>query len=465
MDFAAVRDIADAVLYEGYLLYPYTASAHKNRLRWQFGVIVPRAHEAAGTGEHGHQQTEVLFAGGSVAGDDSPGARIAVAFRFLQVEARYVEAFDGDTYAPVTSLVVDGKRHLTFDESIEREIVCELHPATQISAAATIAFDGVRRIEELRSADGTLAGRVVRERWPLAGELTAEVAPCSDAAGESLRRLRVRVENHSAVVAAGERGVVLRTAFVSGHTLLGIEGGLFFSPIDPPEHALAATARLSNEHTWPVLAGEAGSGPQRATLVLSSPIVLPDFPQIAKKTEADAFDGTEIDELLTLSVLSLSDDERAEARATDPRARAIVDRAEAFGAPDVARLHAEFEPVPVFDSTEAFAAFSEPAATEPQAAELDVAALEVAAPERITIGGVVVGKGSSVRLAPKRRADAWDMFLAGKTATVQKIHQDFENRIYVAVTVDDDPASEYHEWYGRSFFFETDEVEALGVTT
>ena len=86
------------------------------------------------------------------------------------------------------------------------------------------------------------------------------------------------------------------------------------------------------------------------------------------------------------------------------------------------------------------------------------------APEYVTIGGVDVRKGSRGRLAPKRRADAWDMFLTGKVATVQKIHQDFEDRLYVAVTVDDDPASEYHEWYGRSFF-EPDEVEALGVAT
>ena len=411
-------------------LYPYTASAHKNRLRWQFGVVVPRAHEAAGTGEHGHQQTEVLFE----AGDDPS---IDIAFRFLQVEARLVEIrADGD-YLPVTSLLVDGKQHITFDESVEREVRCSYRPQAQAEACCEIAFEAARRVEDLHDASGTLVGRVVRERWPLTG--TLRITATADAADGGARRLRVRVENDSAVVAAPERGVVLRTAFVSGHTLLGIAGGAFFSPIDPPQRALVATAELRNEHTWPVLVGDAGADAQRAALVLSSPIVLADFPEIAKKTDSDAFDGTEIDELLTLSVLSLSDAERAEARATDPRARAIVERAEAMGAADVERLHAEFEAVPAFEAP------------------------HEAAPEYVTIGGVAVRRGSRVRLVPKRRADAWDMFLIGKIATVQKIHQDFEDRVYVAVTVDDDPASEYHEWYGRSFFFEPDEVEAIGV--
>jgi len=48
MDVA--RQVADAVLYEGYLLYPYRASARKNQIRWQWGVLVPLAYAAAGHG-------------------------------------------------------------------------------------------------------------------------------------------------------------------------------------------------------------------------------------------------------------------------------------------------------------------------------------------------------------------------------------------------------------------------------
>ena len=428
IDFGAARGIADAVLYEGYLLFPYTASSAKNRrVRWQFGVVVPRAYEAYGTGEHGHQHTEVYF-------EASGAAHIDAAVRFLQIQTRVVEARNGDAFAPVAGLTVDGTQHLTFEETVEREVLCAYRPAPGALLCAPIRFAGTTQTEELRTSGGVLAGRVVRTTWPLSGSISIQATPVTGVPAVSC--LRVRIENDSEMVAATERGMVLRTAFVSAHTLLRIDGGAFFSPVDPPERG-AALPRLANEHTWPVLIGAGGMpDAQRSPLVLSSPIILADFPQLGRKTQADAFDATEIDELLTLSVLSLSDAERAEARATDPRARAIVERAEAFGTADIARLH---------DGDRAL---------DPPPAP---------APRSVTIGGVAVTKGSSVRLAPKRRADAWDMFLAGKIATVQAIHQDFEAQMYVAVTVDDDPASEYHQWYGRSLFFAPDEVEPLGA--
>jgi hypothetical protein len=275
----------------------------------------------------------------------------------------------------------------------------------------------------------------VRERWALRGTLSVEVDPVEGA--PSLRKLRVRVENDSAVV-AGERAGALRTALVSTHVLLAAENAAFLSVLDPPQSAAEATAALRNLQVFPVLIGAAGSDEQRAPLVLASPIILYDFPQVAPQTDADAFDGTEIDELLTLSVLSLPDAEREEARATDPRARAIIERAERFDVHDLARVHAG-----ALHRVDPFAA-------------IDVPALDC-----VFVGGVKVAKGSAVRLHPKRRADVWDAFLDGKTATVRAIHQDVEDVLYVAVTVDDDPASDLHDWYGRSFFFYPEEIEPL----
>ncbi|HKU82218.1 MAG TPA: hypothetical protein VJP76_08620, partial [Candidatus Tumulicola sp.] len=179
-----------------------------------------------------------------------------------------------------------------------------------------------------------------------------------------------------------------------------------------------------------VLAGDGSTGPHGAPLVLSSPIVLYDYPAVAAQSEGDTCDATEIDELMMLSVLSLSDRERAEARATDPRARAIVERAERFGPQELSDLHG---------------------------------VLDVPAMDCVFVDGTKVAKGSIVRLHPKRRADVWDEFLDGKLATVRAIHQDVENEMYVAVTVDDDPASELHDWYGRSLFFYPDEVEPVSA--
>ncbi len=446
-DFSAARAIADAVLYEGYLLFPYTASTRKNQMRWQFGVVVPKAYEAAGTGEHGEQQTEVLVEAAGV------NPRVDVLVRFLHVVARTIEAAEPDgSFRDVESVVVDGTKHLRFDETVERKVGMEIDLASAHPTREPFRFEGERTVEILTDASGNVAGRVVRQSRAIEGTLAAWIVPevtmsggadaamsdgsaaaKSSGAQTQLRRVRLRLENHSDVVAAPERAGVLRTAFVSAHTLLGARDGAFLSPIDPPPYAAEATKRLVNQHTWPVLVGDETCDSQRALLVLSSPIVLSDFPRVAPQTDIDAFDATEIDELLTLGVLALSDEERAEARATDPRARAIVERAERFGAAEQAKVHS--------DSLEA---------------------LDTPPPQSIVVAGVTVSPGSKVRLHPKRRADAWDMFLVGKTATVRKIQQDLEDTMYVTVTIDDDPASDFHEWYGRSFFFEPDEVEPLG---
>jgi hypothetical protein len=451
--FAPALAVANAVLYEGYLLYPYTASATKNRLRWQFGVVVPRAYLSAGTGETADQQTEVLLEA------DGERGGVSVLLRFLHVEARRVEAAIGDTFVPVPSLVVDGTSYLTFDEAVEREIAVTVPAAAGGELRIPIEIAGGVDDEIFSDARGTLRGRVVRERWPLSGLLT--VASEAVAGSESLRKLRVRVENHSGVV-AGERAGALRTAFVSTHVLLGAEHGAFVSVLDPTPAASEATAVLANRHLFPVLVGDATADHQRSTLVLASPIILYDFPAIAPQTDADAFDATEVDELLTLSVMSLPEAERDEARATDPRARAIIERAERFGAQDMARVHAgqlhrvepsaSTAPIP-FGASNLFA-------TSDPFADIDVPGIDC-----VFVDGVRVAKGSAVRLHPKRRADAWDLFLDGKVATVRAVHQDLEDVMYVAVTVDDDPASDLHEWYGRSFFFYPEEIEPLGAAS
>jgi hypothetical protein len=104
----------------------------------------------------------------------------------------------------------------------------------------------------------------------------------------------------------------------------------------------------------------------------------------------------------------MTDEEKREARATDERARAIVDRAEAMDDAVQRRLH-----------------------------------------------------GKTVRVHPKRRADAFDMFAEGKTARVRGVHRDVDGREYVSVVFDDDPATDLHDWYGRAFFYELDEVETV----
>ena len=83
--------------------------------------------------------------------------------------------------------------------------------------------------------------------------------------------------------------------------------------------------------------------------------------------------------------------------------------------------------------------------------------------ERVLVAGRLLQPGDRVRLRPRPGADAFDLMLAGRLATIESIEQDFENRIYLAVTVDDDPGRELGRLRqpGHRFFYTTGEVEVL----
>ena len=82
--------------------------------------------------------------------------------------------------------------------------------------------------------------------------------------------------------------------------------------------------------------------------------------------------------------------------------------------------------------------------------------------DRVEVNGVAIAKGSRVRLRPgARRADAQDMFLAGRIATVEGVFFDVEAHSYLAVTLEEDPAAELYQWHGRYLYFSPDEVEPL----
>jgi hypothetical protein len=192
-------------------------------------------------------------------------------------------------------------------------------------------------VEPLADAAGEPVGAIVRSWRDLSGEV--EIA--SERLSASLSRLTVRIVN-TTPWEPGDREDALRQSFCSTHTLLRATGGEFVSMTDPPPAHRAAADACRNVGTWPVLVDD-----DRRTL-LSSPIVLPDHPQIAPESPGDLFDGTEIDQLLILNVLGLTDEERQEMRATDPRAREILDRCEALSPQQLMSLHGairEFRPV------------------------------------------------------------------------------------------------------------------------
>ena len=275
--FERARKVAEAVLYEGYVLYPYRASSAKNQVRWQFGVVAPVAHCAVEAGERGMMQTEVLVEGARPVVD--------LKLRFLRIQTRTIEDASG---TPVASLEVDGHRWTTWDEAVEEELDVEALGLGERVVAFELA--PMHEVEEFGGA-----GRVVRERQAISAEVRVTAERLDGP--YPLVKFRVVVANVTPWAKAGaSRGDVVRRSLTAVHTLLAVHHGNFLSMIDFPEFAAGAVASCVNEGTWPVLIGDEGE----RSVILSSPITLYDYPEIAPESDGDMFDSTEIDEILAL---------------------------------------------------------------------------------------------------------------------------------------------------------------------
>lgn len=463
--FERMAAVADAVLYEGYLLYPYRRSSPKNRARWQFGVLFPRAWVEAdgpvnpgvsGSADSWYQQTECLVR------VRRPDGVVRLRVRYLQTQHKQVENADG---RPVESLTCDdGTVQLTFEEAVPREADLTTTLAEGEHTFAVGAPAGTDT-QELPSG----AGRVVRHR----AEVRASTTLVVERLGEDVLRLRVRTVNEGRTAdPRAPRDRALRHALVATHTLLSVEGAEFVSLIDPGPALQEAARSCRNDFTFPVLGGAppaaAPADGAVSPLLLSSPIILPDHPQVAPESPGDLHDAGEIDEILTLRTMLLTDEEKREARATDARAAEILDRVDTMPPEVFGRLHGAIRSLsPATGTPAAGAPAAEPPAAGRRAAWWQEGGDDGLCPttDTVLVDGVRVGGGSAVRLCPRGKgADAQDMFLVGRNATVAAVFHDVDGSTRLAVTVDDDPAAELHGWYGRFHYFRPDEVVPLGGT-
>jgi hypothetical protein len=438
------RTIADAVLYEGYLLYPYRASSSKNQSRWQFGVLGPPGAAEAAFGEDDTMSAQFLIAG---------DATITLVLRFLHLQHRAVEQRTEDSlFEPVDVLTAGGTSWLAWDEAVETELTfgpLELGNTGQ-SWTFQVVAQAAGAVEEV---DG---GRLIRSRRTVHGRLTVTTEPPEGTSG--LRRVTTVMRNTTAVIgelsrdSATAKDQVIAASMIGTHLIVEACDGHLMSLLDPPDSAAAAVARCHQHRCFPVLAGPPGDD----ALLLISPIILYDHPEIAEQSEGALYDSTEIDEILTLRVMTMTDDEKAQARATDPLAAAIIDRCDAMSPAAMQRLHGVLRDphaglIPeIPDGVD----WWDPAADNAVRPDVDA----------VLINGIRVARGSKVRLRPTRRADAQDIFFAGKVATVTSVHETVDGDQQVGVTVDDDPAADLHDWYGRYLYFAPDELEPLAIS-
>jgi hydrogenase maturation protease len=342
-----VEKIANAVLYEGYLLYPYRSSAVKNRQRWNFGVVYPRAYsEGGGSIEPCEMETQCLALGGPLASLEVKVRCLRLVERtagYLPVPVPEVPANYENAFVPAASIEVDGRTYESWQEAAECELCLPKLHFAELAAAPTrrpFALPATKTVETVRDSSGMVAGLIVRtqkalECW-VEASIVSEVEEGSEfAGGSACATIRVRVSNDTAYDGSAGREGVLAQSLLSAHTILRVRGGEFVSLLEPPAQFQAAASACRNVGTWPVLAGEEG---QRDTM-LSSPIILYDYPQIAPESPGDLFDGAEIDEILSLRILTLTDDEKSAMRRCDDRARSILERTEALPPEHFMKLH------------------------------------------------------------------------------------------------------------------------------
>ncbi len=327
-----IDKIAEAVLYEGYMLYPYRPST-KNRQRWTFGGVFPLGWcETAKSCDKSSIGTQCL-----VIGDGS--ARVSAKLRFLRVMSRQVRRTL--TNEVVQCLEVDGQSWYSWQEATDEAVQIE---PTRMGDLATrpvrqsLSLEETESVESLCQADGSIVGTLVRRQEPSTGtiELSAERID------NDVWRLQVRVTNDTRcdeIAASWSRDEALARSLVSAHVILTAEHARFVSLTDPPDALRTSVERCHHEGLWPVLVGEPG----RADAVLASPIILYDYPQIAPESAGDLFDGTEIDEILSLRIMTLSDDEKQAVRSVDGRARALLERTEALDADRMTAMHGTFQ--------------------------------------------------------------------------------------------------------------------------
>ncbi|MGH9945594.1 MAG: hypothetical protein ACRD6X_00155 [Pyrinomonadaceae bacterium] len=329
MDTSLVEKIADAVLYEGYMLYPYRASSVKNRQRFNWGALAPKAYSDAQKGtEAWEMKTECL-----ISGDRNTELRVKV--RFLQLTNREIgKVTEAHEFEMVQSLDIDGKLYQAWQEAVERDVVLPILNPGKPNIEFPFSFPESSETEDIFNAAGDHVGAIIRNQREITGEVNVKI---DTNAGNGLSKITVLIRNTTPFADAelSDREGALLSSIVSTHTILGVEGGEFVSLIDPSEQYSEAAAACENKGTYPVLAGPEG---QRG-FMLSSPIILYDYPEIADESAGELFDGTEIDEILTLRIMTLTDEEKREMRFVDDRARKILERTEAMPEEQLLKMH------------------------------------------------------------------------------------------------------------------------------
>lgn len=329
-----LEKLTKTLLYEGYSLFPYYRSSIKNQKPIPFGVIFPKDYHAFHEFSFSEIQSQTVLI-------SSNELTVNIGIRFLHLRKTELfqkvnDAGDNHDFVPTGSFDVNGKTYQAGWQTIERKINTGQLPIADLlkeSKTIPIEFDNMNEGEIIFNEEKEIVARQTTSVCAIKGNIKIKAEKINDKANAF--RLTVTVINLTPVrnAPAISRDDVFMESFLSTHIILQTENGIFISHQDTGDEWKDAIGACANVNTWPILIDKGN------TTLLSSPIILYDYPEINSKSSGILFDSTEIEEALLLHVNLLSDEDKKRIGSNDEKLQAMLNRVNSMTPEDLRAYH------------------------------------------------------------------------------------------------------------------------------
>jgi hypothetical protein len=331
---STLEKITQTVLYEGYSVFPYRRSSTKNVKPVPFGTIYPQVYQKHHPEVHSTTQTECIIQG-------SAETTVEITVRFLHLQRKRLlkidfERFGQNQFQGSDAIEAGGETHSSGWRAIERKIKLGKHKIAELidhPLKEELTFEDEQSSEMIYHEDGKIAGNIILKQSEISGNVNVLAKPVG--IEEEGYKITVKITNTTRAdhPESCTRDEIYEQSFLSTNTILQAEEGTFISQADPPETWEKVSETLKNINTWPVLVEKDDRK------ILSSPIILYDYPEIAPESLGDLFDSTEIEELLLLQIAALPEKEKKEIDQADGKMEAMLRRIENSTPEDLMKLH------------------------------------------------------------------------------------------------------------------------------
>jgi predicted nucleotidyltransferase len=339
-ELSTLEKITRTVLYEGYAIFPYRRSSAKNVKPIPFGTVYPQVYQKHHSELHAATQTQCIL-------QASEQASVKITVRFLHLRRKRLlridpENFGQNQFQSRDIIEIDDQTYESGWEALEREIDIGTHKLSDLinePYKEAIHFEEEQTSDIIYDKDGKVAGNMLFQQDEINGELWITAKPAGIV--EDGYMITVNVGNTTTVdnAAGCSRDEVYGQSFLSANTILATDQGKFISQTDPPQDWREVNEACENINTWPVLIDKNNK------TMLSSPIVLYDYPEIAPESRGINFDSTEIEEMLMLQVAALTDEEKQEVEQSDSKMKAMLERVKNTTPGELLKLHGGFKDI------------------------------------------------------------------------------------------------------------------------